>query len=138
MTTDSNRLAYRHAAVLDERSGRRWCDDRSLIDAMPWERRRMTLPPTTTELLDPLAVDGEDLACLGLRRANDFMDVFADLRRKAHDEWVANLPKPRKSDKPTKNRKPNVIQQARTAGIDVARIEMKPDGTVVIITGKPE
>ena len=41
--------------------------------------------------------------------------------------------KPRKSRKPTLA---SVAKQANKPGI--ARIEMKPDGTVVIITGKPE
>ena len=40
-----------------------------------------------------------------------------------------------------KPRRPTLIsvsKQARTAGINIARIEMKPDGTVVVVTGKPE
>ena len=99
----------------------------------------MSEPPKKDEDIDDFwnSLDREDLGCLGLRRAFKD-DFFSDLKKQAEEEYFANLPKPPKSDKPIKNRKPNVIQQARTAGIDVARIEMKPDGTVVIITGKPE
>jgi hypothetical protein len=94
----------------------------------------MTCPPTTTESLDPLAdLDGEDLACAGLRRANDFMDVFADLRRQAHDEWAASLPKSKPRKPPTLA---DVAKQAGKAGIEIARYEVKPDGTVVAIVGK--
>jgi len=32
----------------------------------------------------------------------------------------------------------SVTKQARKAGIDPARIEVKPDGTIVVVTGKPE
>ena len=48
---------------------------------------------------------------------------------------AARQKKPRKPRRPTLA---SVAKQARTAGIDVARYEMKPDGTVAIITGKPE
>jgi len=86
----------------------------------------------TTELPDPLAdLDGEDLACLGLRRANDFMDVFADLRRQAHDELVASLPK---SPKPPKPRKPSIrelVKQAKAAGATAITL---PDGTKLELT----
>ena len=104
----------------------------------------MSEPPKKDDDIDDFwsSLDREDLACLGLRRASDDdrfeSELWRELRMERLEQDLASLPKPRKSDKPTKNRKPNVIQQARTAGIDVARIEMKPDGTVVIITGKPE
>ena len=97
----------------------------------------MSEPPKKDDMDDFWnSLDREDLACLGLRRVkHPFQDddFFSDLTKQAEEEYFANL----KPDKATKNRKPNVIQQARTAGIDVARIEMRPDGTVVIITGKP-
>src|SRR6516164_5087297 len=81
-------------------------------------RRRMTRPPTTTELLDPLAdLDGEDLACLGLRRANAFIDVFADLNRQAHEDWIANLPQPSKPKPPKPPTLAAVAKQASQAGI---------------------
>jgi len=41
----------------------------------------------------------------------------------------------RKPPRPTLSR---VAKQARTAAIGVARYEVKPDGTVVVVTGKPE
>jgi hypothetical protein len=31
-----------------------------------------------------------------------------------------------------------VIKQAKAAGIDASRIEIKPDGTIAVVTGKPE
>ena len=43
--------------------------------------------------------------------------------------------------KPARKRKPTLIsvaKQASKAAIAVARYEVKPDGTVVVITGKPE
>jgi hypothetical protein len=43
--------------------------------------------------------------------------------------------KPRKSRKPTLA---SVAKQASKVGIEVARYEVKPDGTVVIVTVKPE
>src|SRR5262245_32645154 len=54
------------------------------------------------------------------------------------------LPKasqPPKSSKPRKPRKPTlarVAREASKAGIEVARYEVKPDGTVVAVVGKPE
>jgi hypothetical protein len=93
------------------------------------ERRHMTQSQNSTEL------DGEDLACLGFRRADDFMDVFADLNRQALHDWVARLPKPPKPRKPTLD---SVAKNARKAGIEIARYELKPDGTVVVITGISE
>ena len=59
----------------------------------------------------------------------------------------ASLPKlpkasqPPKSSKPRKPRKPTlarVAREASKAGIEVGRYEIKPDGTVVVVTGKPE
>jgi hypothetical protein len=92
----------------------------------------MTRPPTTTELLDPLAdLDGEDLACLGLRRADDFMDIFADLRRQAHD---ASLPKPPKPPKPRKRSIRNLVEQAKAAGVTSVTL---PDGTKLELGDKP-
>jgi hypothetical protein len=97
----------------------------------------MTRPPTTTELLDPLAdLDGEDLACLGLRRANAFIDVFTDLNRQAHEDWITSLPKS-KARKPRKPTLESVAKQASKAGIDVARYEVEPDGAITVITGEP-
>jgi len=99
----------------------------------------MTRPPTTTELLDPLAdLDGEDLACLGLRRANAFIDVFADLNRQAHEDWIANLPQPSKPKPPKPPTLAAVAKQASQAGIEVARYEIKRDGTVVVVTGEEQ
>jgi hypothetical protein len=43
--------------------------------------------------------------------------------------------RPRKPRKPTLA---SVAEQANKAALAVARYEVKPDGTVVIVTGKPE
>jgi len=99
-----------------------------LIDATPFEAALMTHSPDSIEL------DGEDIACLGMRRA-DRSDFFADLRRQAFEEAVARLPKPPKPRKPTLE---SVAKQASKAAIAVARYEIKPDGTVVVVTGTPE
>jgi hypothetical protein len=43
--------------------------------------------------------------------------------------------------KPRRQRKPtlaSVAKQARKAGLEVARYEVRPDGTVVVVTGKSE
>ena len=94
----------------------------------------MTCPPTTTELLDPLAdLDGEELACLGLRRCgrNDF---YADLNRQALEEAIAQLPK---QPKPRKPRKPSIgklVEQAKAAGVTSVTL---PDGTKLDF-GNPE
>jgi hypothetical protein len=44
----------------------------------------------------------------------------------------------RKARKPRKPTLATVAKQASKAAIDVARYEVKPDGTVVIVTGTPE
>jgi len=46
------------------------------------------------------------------------------------------LPPPAR--KPRRPTLASVAKQASTAGIDVARYEVKPDGAIIIITGKPE
>jgi len=46
-----------------------------------------------------------------------------------------------KGERARKPRKPTLVsaaKQARKAGIDVARYEIRPDNTIVIVTGKPE
>ena len=57
---------------------------------------------------------------------------------------LPQLPKPAQPPKPSKPRKPrkatlaSVAKQASKAGIDPARIEIKPDGSYVVDIGKPE
>ena len=94
----------------------------------------MTCPPTTTELLDPLAdLDGEELACLGLRRCgrNDF---YADLNRQALEEAIAQLPKPPKPRKPRKRSIRELVKQAKAVGATSVTL---PDGTKLEL-GTPE
>jgi len=50
-------------------------------------------------------------------------------------------PNPLATRKPRKLRKPTLVSVAKAAskaGIAVARYEVKPDGTVVVVTGEPE
>jgi len=122
-----------------------------LIDATPLEpaphdpipqyheiaaEARMSEPPPAAAMIDISDLDGEDLACLGMRRAFQD-DFFSDLKKQAGEEYFASLPKPREPPEPPKPPTlASVAKQANKPG--VARIEMKPDGTVVIITGKLE
>jgi hypothetical protein len=85
-------------------------------------------------------LNSEDLACAGFRRADDFADGFADLNREAFEEAIARLPKPPKPHQPRKPNKPtleSVKKQVSKAGIEVASIEIKPDGSFVV-TAKSE
>ena len=54
---------------------------------------------------------------------------------------LPQLPKPAQPPKPRKARKPTLVsvsKNARKAGIDPARIEIKPDGSYVVDIGKSE
>ena len=91
-------------------------------------------------MLDITDLDDEDLACAGLRRAFKD-DFFSDLDKQAKEEaWerYAALSKPSKPRRPPKPGLASVAKAASKAGIDVARYEVRPDGTVVVITGTPE
>ena len=97
----------------------------------------MTEPPGAAAMIDISDLDGEDLACLDMRRAFKD-DFFSDLDKQAKEEaWerYAALSKPRRPPKPGLA---SVAKAASKAGIDVARYEFKPDGTVVAVVGKPE
>jgi hypothetical protein len=65
-------------------------------------------------------------------------DFFSDQKKQAHEDYLASLPKPRKPSKPRKPTLVSVSKDARKAGIDPARIEIKPDGSYVVDIGKPE
>jgi len=47
-------------------------------------------------------------------------------------------PKPPKPPKPRKPTLESVAKQASKAGIEVTRYEVKPDRTIIVVTGKPE
>jgi len=86
----------------------------------------MTQPPHSTISLDePVELDGI------LYRRADREPFFP----REWDKIFVASPKPRKPPKPTLD---SVVKSARKAGIDVARYELKPDGTVVVVIGKPE
>ena len=60
---------------------------------------------------------------------------------KVHDLVAADLDlaaKPKRQRSKAKPTLASVAKQANKAAIEVARYEVKPDGTVVIVTGKPE
>ena len=99
--------------------------------------RKATENEPAAAMLDITDLDDEDLACAGLRRAFKD-DFFSDLDKQAKEEaWerYAALSKPRRPPKPGLA---SVAKAASKAGIDVARYEFKPDGTVVAVVGKPE
>src|SRR5262245_18729863 len=89
---------------------------------------------------EPIYLDGEDIACLGMRRADreplfprtdeDCEKMFAALQ--------AAKSKPRKPRPPRQPTLASVAKQASKAAIAVARYDVKPDGTVVVVTGTPE
>ena len=59
---------------------------------------------------------------------------------KAHQAFYAELTQQRKPTRPRK-RKPTlagVARQAAKAGIPVARYDFRPDGTISLVTGKPD
>jgi len=64
-------------------------------------------------------------------RATRYRDPFASRAGCA-------APPPKAARKPRRPTLASDAKQARAAGIDIARIEMRPDGTVVIVTGKPD
>jgi hypothetical protein len=89
----------------------------------------MTQSPNSTELADPLAdLDGEDIACLGMRRA----DTWSLFPARTDEDWAnyAALPAPMKA--PRKPRRPSIkelVEQAeKTTGKPVTAITTA-DGT---------
>ena len=62
-----------------------------------------------------------------------FQDLFTYIM--CGKTWARRTRKPRGPRKPTLV---SVAKAASKAGIAVARYEVKPDGTVVVVTGKPE
>ena len=77
-----------------------------------------------------------------MRTLNQFEIYGATVCAMAHylpdfevwDDWP-KLRKPRSQRRPTLA---SVAKQASKAGVEVARYEVKPDGTVVVVTGQPE
>ena len=62
-----------------------------------------------------------------------------ELAKKRHEDFLAS--RPQQPPKPSKPRKPtlaSVAKQANKAAITVARYEVKPDGTIAVITGQGE
>ena len=90
----------------------------------------MTEPPGAAAMIDISDLDGEDLACLDMRRAFKD-DFFSDLDKQAQEEYFASLPKPRKPRKPSIGK---LVDQAKAAGVTSVTL---PDGTRLDF-GKPE
>jgi len=84
----------------------------------------MTCTSNTTNLIDHLAA----IAAAGVN-----VVLLGDPDQPPPHISATRTKKPRKPRRPTLA---SVAKQANKPGI--ARIEMKPDGTVVIITGEPE
>jgi len=82
----------------------------------------MTHPKDTTP---EIFSDGVFFPSLFPRTDEEWDGIFAALS-------MSSMKRPRK---PTLVR---VSKDARKAGIDVSRYEVKPDGTITIVTGKPE
>ena len=97
----------------------------------------MTEPPGAAAMIDISDLDGEDLACLDMRRAFKD-DFFSDLDKQAKEEAWERYAALFKPSKPRKATLASVAKQATKAAIAVARYEVKPDGTVVVVTGNPE
>jgi len=81
------------------------------------------------------------------RLLGEMDEFFARRASEAPAEAVPEPPDPSQPEQPQRSprqRKPrqptlaSVSKQARKAGFEVARYEIKPDGTVVVITGKSE
>jgi hypothetical protein len=56
------------------------------------------------------------------------------------DIWIGNPPYPpvKKRRRPRKPTLASVAKQASKAALEVARYEVKPDGSIVVVTGKGE
>jgi len=96
----------------------------------------VTRPPDTTKFPDlsssALGFDPDALALAMWRYSNPYANPDPDVALGRRQQRGQS--KPRKPRKPTFA---SVAKQASKAAIPVARYEVKPDGTVVIITGEP-
>jgi len=94
----------------------------------------MSEPPGAADIPDFSDLEDEDLACLGLRRA-DKDDFFSDLDKQWKEQaWerYAALPKPFKPRKPPKLNIRTLIEQAKAAGATAVTL---PDGTRLDFAG---
>jgi hypothetical protein len=111
-------VAFRRAGALNERPGRRWCGKPGL-DQDAVRSGGMTHRQDTPEIFS----DGVFFPSFIERTAEEWSALFAAL----------SLPSMKHPKPPTLA---SVTKEARKAGIEVARIEIKPDGTVVAVVGK--
>jgi len=101
----------------------------------------MTRPPTTTEADEALGLEidaalGRIDAVIGrIGRTSSSWLGRQPLTSPPTDRLLTSAETTRKPRKPTLA---SVAKQASKAAIAVARYEVKPDGTVVIVTGAPE
>src|SRR5262245_14224062 len=82
---------------------------------------------------DPIYLDGEDIRCLGMYLA-DSKPFFP----RDWDKIFAASGRARRSRKPPKPTLAKIAADARKAGISIASIEIKADGSFTVITSKPE
>jgi hypothetical protein len=87
-------------------------------------------------------LDGLDPSWIDWPTVNEHMlrALDGELRALNEAEALGGEPgdKPRRVRKPRKPTLVSVAKQASKAAIEVARYEVKPDGTVTIVTGKSE
>jgi hypothetical protein len=88
----------------------------------------MTHPKDTTP---EIFSDGVFFPSLFPRTEEEWDGIFAALS-------LPSMKRPRKPQSPKPPTLASVAKQAGKAGIEVARYEVKPDGTVVVVTGTPE
>jgi hypothetical protein len=97
-----------------------------------WSRRDMTRPSDITLICvrhrgTPLTAEQREQQMHALATCETTVGIDISRARR----WP-NLRKPRK---PTLA---SVAKQVSKAALDVARYEVKPDGTIAVVTGKPE
>jgi hypothetical protein len=100
-------------------------------------RRHMILPTDITNLINHPGAKRLGRGLAALVEAQERQPVAPlpvdSAYRAALKEWLGVHK--RKPPRPTLSR---VAKQARTAAIAVARYEVKPDGTIAVVTGKGE
>ena len=111
------------------------------MDSIPPERLEIELFGYSAHEISRL--DYERRAGQALCRGRKYVPPPARGQAPKIEALVANSAPPAENSAPRlrKSRRPtltSVSKQASRAGIEVARYEIKPDGTVVVVTGKSE
>src|SRR5262245_27887697 len=96
----------------------------------------MIQPTFNTDLANRLVVD-VPLGC-GASHIRSAITAMMLGSPPTSQQLLRSPPPDRRERKPRQPTLARVAKQASKAGIDVARYEVKPDGTVVVVTGTPE